>query len=216
MKKAAIFDMDGLLFDTEKLFQKAWNQNANAMGITLPPSFATTICGSSGALQEKIITDYMPGADPKAMIKRVNESVYAWEEEEIPIMKGAFEILTGMQEHGLILSVASSSPLPMIERNLRKAGMTDFFACLVSGTQVAHGKPAPDIFLLAAEKSNVDPADAYVFEDSINGTIAGARAGCASIMIPDIVPPNDTVRSVAAGIFPDLSAAWQAIRQGRI
>ena len=216
MKKAAIFDMDGLLFDTERLFQKAWHQKAGELGFTLPPSFVFDISGTSGSRQEQIISDYMPGCDVGEVIRYVYEAEQRWAAEDLPVMKGAFELLEGLTESGLILSVASSSSIPMIERNLEKAGMTRYFHHIVSGTQVSHGKPFPDIFLLAAEKSGVNPSDCYVFEDSINGILAGAAAGCASIMIPDLIPADEKAKAAAAGIYPDLLAAWQAIQKGEV
>ena len=216
MKKAAIFDMDGLLFDTERLFQKAWHQKACEMGITLPPSFVFVISGTSGSRQAEIVSDYYPGGDTKAIIREVYENEQRWAAENLPVMKGAYEILEGMREEGLILAVASSSSIPMIEGNLEKAGMRKYFHHIVSGSQVSRGKPAPDIFLLAAERSGVDPSDCYVFEDSINGILAGAAAGCASIMIPDLIPADEKAKAAAAGIYPDLLTAWRAIQNGEV
>ena len=216
MKKAAIFDMDGLLFDTERLFQKAWNQKACELGFTLPPSFVFAISGTSGSRQEQVVSEYMPGCDVGEVIRYVYEAEQRWAAESLPVMKGAYEILEGLKENGYIISVASSSTIPMIEGNLKKAGMTKYFHHIVSGTQVAHGKPFPDIFLLAAEKSGVSPSDCYVFEDSINGILAGAAAGCASIMIPDLIPPDEKAKAAAAGIYPDLLSAWKAIQNGEV
>ena len=209
MKKAAIFDMDGLLFDTERLFQKAWREEAGSIGITLPDVFTTQICGTSGEKQAQIVRDYFPGKDPLEIMKKVQSRVY--EQKEIPLKKGTKEILEGMKKQGMLMAVASSSPLPMIRQNLEKTGTGSYFHTIVSGQQVEKGKPEPDIFLLAARETGVDPADCYVFEDSINGILAGQAAGCACIMIPDMVEPNDQARAAAAGIYPDLLTAWAAI-----
>ncbi len=204
--------MDGLLFDTERLFQEAWRDEAAAMNLTLPDIFTSRVCGTSGEKQAEIVREFFPGGDPEKIMANVQNRVY--EQKEIPVKKGTFEILKGMKEQGICMAVASSSPLQMIERNLRKTGTSEYFDCIVSGLQVSNGKPEPDIFLLAAEKTGFSPSECYVFEDSLNGIIAGFRAGCASIMIPDIVPPTEEIKKIAAGIFPDLSEAWEAIRKG--
>ena len=214
MRKAAIFDMDGLLFDTERLFQQAWRDEAAAMNLSLPDVFTSRICGTSGEKQAEIVREFFPGGNPEEIMTKVQHRVY--EQKEIPVKKGTFEILKGMNEQGIIMAVASSSPLQMIERNLEKTHTARYFHCVVSGLQVQKGKPEPDIFLLAAEKTGVSPSDCYVFEDSLNGIIAGFRAGCASIMIPDLVPPTEEIKNIAAGIFPDLSEAWEAIRKGEL
>ena len=214
MRKAAIFDMDGLLFDTERLFQKAWRDEAAAMNLTLPEVFTSRVCGTSGEKQAEVVREFFPGGDPEKIMAKVQNRVY--EQKEIPVKKGTFEILKGMKEQGMLMAVASSSPLQMIERNLEKTSTAEYFHCIVSGLQVQNGKPEPDIFLLAAEKTGVSPSDCYVFEDSLNGIIAGFRAGCASIMIPDIVLPTEEIKKIAAGIFPDLSEAWKAILKGKL
>ena len=214
MKKGAIFDMDGLLFDTERLFQEVWRQIARDMGVTLPPDFTTRICGTSGKKHDDLVRSFYPGCDPKELVSQVRNAVFS--RQEIPVMKGVVEILSGMKEHGFRMAVASSSPLPMIKRNLSLTGLDGYFPWIVSGAQVTNGKPAPDIFLLAASTAGVDPSDCYVFEDSINGVIAGNQAGCASIMIPDLIEPNEEAKKAAAGIYPDLSAAWRAILSGEV
>ncbi|MBR2256007.1 MAG: HAD family phosphatase [Blautia sp.] len=214
MKTAAIYDMDGLLFDTERIFQEAWHREAQKLGVSLPDSFANIICGTSGERQVEIVRQYYPGVDPNEIMKRVQNA--SFEAETIFVKKGVFEILSGMKERGMVLAVASSSPLFLIEKNLEKTNTAHFFDTVVSGTQVSRGKPEPDIFLLAAEKAGVPPTDCYVFEDSINGIIAGTRAGCASIMIPDLIEPTEEVKQIAAGIFEDLSSAWHAIVNGEV
>ena len=206
--------MDGLLFDTERLFQKAWRDEAAAMNITLPDVFTGRVCGTSGEKQAEVVREFFPGGNPEEIMTNVQHRVY--EEKEIPVKKGTFEILKGMKEQGILMAVASSSPLPMIERNLEKTNTAEYFHCIVSGLQIQNGKPAPDIFLLAAEKTGVSPSDCYVFEDSPNGIIAGFNAGCASIMIPDIVLPTEEIKKIAAGIYPDLSEAWEAILNGEL
>ncbi len=87
---------------------------------------------------------------------------------------------------------------------------------IVSGDQVKHGKPAPDIFLLAAERLGLAPEDCYVLEDSISGARAGVAAGCATVMIVDLFPPTDDLKSSGAALFSSLTEAMEAVRAGRL
>ena len=94
--------------------------------------------------------------------------------------------------------------------------MEAYFDAVVSGEDVTHGKPAPDIFLLAANRLGCNPADCYVFEDGINGVRAGLAAGCTTIMVPDTVLPTDEVRAACAGVFASLDEAREAIAAHRL
>jgi HAD hydrolase, family IA, variant 3 len=103
-----------------------------------------------------------------------------------------------------------------IEKNLTQSGLRDYFDVIVGGDHVAHGKPAPDIFLLASDRIGIQPMDSYVFEDGYNGLRGAAAAGCTPVMIPDTMPPTDEMREICAGIYPSLLAALDAVQQGRI
>ena len=120
------------------------------------------------------------------------------------------------RERGVKLAVASSSARAMVEDNLRRAEILDCFDAVVSGQEVTRGKPAPDIFLLAAERIGCAPEDCYVFEDGVNGARAGVAAGCAAVMIPDLMEPTEDLRAGCAGIYPSLLAARDAIARGEL
>ena len=207
----AIFDMDGLLIDSERLFQRIWHELAAEAGYTLDDQFAAAMCGSSGKVTEEVLRRYVPGADPQALIDECYRRVVELEKQYIPLKPGAVEILEGMKRGGFRTALASSSPLDMIERNLEITGLTAFFDELVSGFEVQRGKPEPDIFLLAAKRLGLPSRDCYVFEDSVNGIRAGHAAGCMAVMIPDLVQPTPEVCTLCHGVYPDLSAAWRAI-----
>lgn len=202
--KGAIFDMDGLLLDTERLYQESWVEMARQFGQTPDPDFPSAVSGTNGEGMRTIIHAYYPMVDPYAFqtgcIARVDDIL---DRQGAPVKLGAYEILEYLQERGLKLAVASSSGQERIRKNLRKTGLDKFFQAVVSGQEVLRGKPEPDIFLLAAERISCIPADCYVFEDSINGVRAGMAAGCVTFMVPDLVLPPDglTVSRVCASLL---------------
>ena len=216
MKQGAIFDMDGLLFDSERLYREGWVEMAKKFGVQPDPAFATAVCGTSGARMLEIIHTYYPTVDEQAFM----EGCVAWVNEmlrkQVPEKPGVHEILDFLRAHGCKTAVASSSARSMILNNLRLTGLEDCFDAVVSGQDVTNSKPAPDIFLLAAKQLGCAPTDCYVFEDGINGVRAGLAAGCATVMIPDLTPPEEEFHSLCAGIFPSLHEARSAIQEGRL
>lgn len=216
MKQGAIFDMDGLLFDTERMYRDSWKQSAQQFGLVHNPDFPRTVCGSSGAHMREIILQYYPQVDAKAFaddcILRVEREL----ETHVPEKTGVRDILQYFKQHGVRVAVASSSKRATVLHNLKQADILSYFDVIVSGDQVTHGKPAPDIFLLAAQQIGCEPENCYVFEDGTNGIRAGAAAGCTTIMIPDLTPPNAQLEQLCAGIYPSLSDAMNAIAGNEI
>ena len=122
------------------------------------------------------------------------------------------EILKFFEENGVKMAIASSSSIEVITKNLERADIKKYFSAIVSGDDVEHGKPAPDIFLKAAEKINLPASECYVFEDSFNGIRGAYAAGCTPVMIPDTVQPTDEIKKLCAGIYPNLLDAMNAIK----
>ncbi len=210
--RGAIFDMDGLLIDSERLWQQEFHAIAAERGVTLPVSFPNEICGTGGKEAHAALARHFHTDAPELVLRECSARVHALEEDGVPLKPGVRLILEGLRGAGYRIAVASSSPMDMIRRNLRMNDVEVFFDEFISGREVANGKPAPDIFLLAAERLGIPPEECWVLEDSLNGTEAGWRAGCRAIMIPDLVPPDDAARQHCWGIFPDLAKAWEAIR----
>ena len=216
MKSAAIFDMDGLMFDTERIYRENWMLYAPRFGYEADPEFPKAICGTSGQHALDVMEAYYPGIDAMAFKLAVRSAVDAAIEKEVPLMPGIREILQMFSEKGVPCAVASSSHAAKIDHCLRLSGLADYFAVTVSGEAGEHGKPAPDIFLLAAEKLGLPPEECYVFEDGVNGVHAGIAAGCATIMIPDLLAPDLLALEKCAGIYPSLNEAREAILRGEV
>lgn len=190
--RGAIFDMDGLLLDTEWVYKESWVEMAKRFGQTPDPAFPAAVSGSNGEGMREIIRRYYPAVDAYAFqagcIARV-ESIL--DEQGPPLKPGAREILEYFRTRGMKTAVASSTGRDRILSNLRAVELDGFFDAVVSGQQVERGKPKPDVFLLAAKEIGCTPEDCYVFEDSINGVRAGMAAGCTTVMVPDLVPPPE-------------------------
>ena len=215
MKKGAIFDMDGLIFDTERLYRAGWTEMAGRFGQVHNPAFIPAIGGTSTANSLEIIHSFYPEVDPEAFrdtcLRWVDEQFVA---EGFPEKPGVRELMTFLRARGVKIAVASSNDRAPLLRNLRHAGLEGFLSAVVSGEEVVHSKPAPDIFQKAAEQLGLAPEECYVFEDSVNGARAGIAAGCATVMVPDLIQPPEEVRASCAGVCPSLLEAKRAIEEG--
>ncbi len=211
MKQGAIFDMDGLLTDTERWYAASWRETAKAFGQEWVPNFDKFVAGTSGEGMRAVIHQHFPAVDPAAFMDACTKNAYRLGEENLREMPGASEILRFFSARGVKMAVASSSPDDVIRRYLRKLDMERYFDAVVSGSEVQRGKPAPDIFLLAAERIGCAPEDCYVFEDGINGCLAGIAAGCAAVMIPDLFQPTEEVKRGCTAIYGSLLEARDAL-----
>ena len=216
MLKGAIFDMDGLMFDTEQIWQKNWKLIADEMGVTLAEEFKYNICGTSGALMNSVIEKYYGVEDGSGIAADCKKRVHDDLLESTPEKPGVHEILEFFRDAGVRIAVASSSSVEQIRRNLQNTNTEDFIEVIVSGTELKRGKPEPDIFLTAAEKLGIDPHECYVFEDAFNGVKAGRAAGCCTIMIPDQMQPTEEIRALADAVCASLFEARDLLASGAL
>lgn len=214
MKKGAIFDMDGLLIDSEAVYHMFWKKEAEERGIVLDPAFLVKISGSSRDKGIALISHYYPGADStevyESCIRRTAQYCQKYVEEK----PGAHELLAYLKAHGVKTAVASSSVIELVRKNLKRLNLLPYFDALTSGTEVEKGKPAPDIFLKAAEKLGLSGRDCYVFEDAYNGVRAGHAAGCFTVMVPDMVQPDDEMKHKADAICSSLYEVKEKMERG--
>ena len=208
-KQSVIFDMDGTLFDTETIFQEEWNRLARERGLALPPDFKYAICGTSGEAMNRIIERYYHVPEGSEIQRLCKERVARRLAEHVPEKEGARELISFFHEKGWSLAIGSSSPAAQIRANLSVTGLLPFFAAIASGDEVQRGKPAPDIFLLAARKLGASPKDCFVFEDSPNGILAAYAAGMKPVMVPDLMPATEDIRQKCFALFHSLTEARQ-------
>lgn len=205
--RGAIFDMDGLLFDTEQVYQDTWHEIATERGIVLGDGFLEAVSGTNGKRMCEVIETFYHVPDGTEIMMECLERIRQKSLLHVPIKKGTVEILSAFRKAGLRIAVASSASLEQIRANLQTAGIDSYFDILASGSEVANGKPAPDIFLCAAKRLELRPEECFVFEDSENGIRAGHAAGCVTVMIPDLIAPSPDIRPYCSHIYPDLLQA---------
>ncbi len=202
---SVIFDMDGTLLDTQRICITAWDwagerQDFNNVGRCIPD-----VCGKNAVGWTKYLKDNFPTMDVERFSKDARE--YIVEHLVVKYKTGGEELLKFLKANKVKMAIASGSSRESIEHHLNAVGGTNFFDVIVPGTAVENGKPAPDIFLLAAQKMGVDPKDCYVLEDSPNGIIAGHSAGMNCIGIPDIVEFNAETKALLTAEFLNMKEA---------
>ena len=216
MKAGAIFDMDGLLFDTERLYQETWKEIAAEMGKSLTSEQGLDFTGKAGVQLRTAVEKHYQVDNGQGIVEECAQRVHRKLEKGMPEKPGIHEILAYFRDGGVKLAVASSSMKEVIVNNIRAAGIEEYFDVVLSGFEVSCGKPAPDVFLCAAERLKLDPKECYVFEDSFSGVEAGFAAGCTTIMIPDILQPTAEIDKLYAAKYSSLLGALDAIKAGEI
>lgn len=214
MIKAVIFDMDGLMFDTERLWDTLWEPTCRALGLEMPQDLEAFFTGGRGLAGVKLnehIQKFFPQADPQVIVEKIWELAEQRFAQGVPCKPGLAELLETLEEKKLPRIVASSSPRALILKNLETTGMARYFDQVVCGADVRHSKPAPDIFLEAARRLGVDIRDCLVLEDSFNGVRAGHAAGAVTVMVPDIAQPDEEIRALYNRCCKDLFEVRQLL-----
>lgn len=219
MIKAVIFDMDGLMFDTERLWDTLWEPTCRALGLEMPQDLEAFFTGGRGLAGVKLnehIQKFFPQADPQVIVEKIWELAEQRFAQGVPCKPGLAELLETLEEKKLPRIVASSSPRALIQKNLETTGMARYFDQVVCGADVRHSKPAPDIFLEAARRLGVDIRDCLVLEDSFNGVRAGHAAGAVTVMVPDIAQPDEEIRALYNRCCKDLFDVRQLLLDGQL
>lgn len=215
--KAVVFDMDGVIFDSEKLYRKHWMITGAEYGI--PEDTMRELCnliaGATKERNEKLMKsrfgedfDYMTFRE--RTMSRMDQDIL---ENGVELKPGVLELFTYLKENGYRIGLATSTQRERAERNLINAGILDYFDNIVYGGIVANGKPAPDIYLKACQDIGVKPEEAMGIEDSINGVKSSSAAGLYTVMVVDLIEPTDEIRPLTYNIFDSLFDVIDLLRE---
>ena len=207
MVSGIIFDMDGILIDSERQSNEGWLWAAGQLGVDMPMWLIDSFKGAPAELCCKFFDDYYKGVIDYWEAKELRtQHVYKIRETEgIPVKNGVKDIFEYIRNNGLKCAVATSTRRESAEKTLHEIGVWDYLDAVVYGDEVEHGKPEPDIFLRAAKAIGVNPSEAVVVEDSINGIKAGYAADMRVVHIPDTIAIDDDIRKLTYMVCADLN-----------
>ncbi len=202
---AVIFDLDGLLIDTENASKLAWMQTAAAFGFEFPEALYAQIAGTTVTSAKKLIANTFDKLDIEAYMKGSSTKYYELlDQSGIHAMTGAREMLNFLKRSSIEVAVATSSTRSAARYKLEQADLSDEFSIVVSGEDVVRGKPEPDLFVLTAQLLEIPTIECMVIEDAEPGILGAHRAGMQSIMVPSTTQPSHFVKNIAYSIEPTL------------
>lgn len=209
--KAVVFDMDGVIFDSERAVMQCWKEVASRHNI---PDIEKAILACTGTtmVRTREIMLNLYGADfPYDEYARESSVIFhsRYDGGRLPMKPGVKELLTFLKEHDKKIALASSTRQQVVTDELRDAGIIEYFDRIICGDMVSRSKPAPDIFLKACEELNISPSDSYAIEDSYNGIRAAHAGGLHPIMVPDLLPADEEMQSLAEIVLPSLTSVME-------
>lgn len=209
--KAVVFDMDGVIFDSERAVMQCWEEVASRHNI---PNIEKAILACTGTtmVRTREIMLNLYGADfPYDEYARESSVIFhsRYDGGRLPMKPGVKELLTFLKEHDKKIALASSTRQQVVTDELRDAGVIEYFDRIICGDMVSRSKPAPDIFLKACEELNISPSDSYAIEDSYNGIRAAHAGGLHPIMVPDLLPADEEMQSLAEIVLPSLTSVME-------
>lgn len=204
--KAVVFDMDGIIFDSERKVVECWIEIAAKYGIKDIEKLCRMCLGTNSAETRRLALEFYGEDFPYDERKAEQSALYheRYDGGRLPMKVGVKELLEYLKQRGLKIALASSTRRVVVENQLRDAGILSYFDKVVCGDMVSHSKPHPEIFLRACEELSVEPECAIAIEDSYNGIRSAHAAGLRPIMVPDMAEPNEEIERLAEVILESL------------
>ncbi|MFA9380742.1 MAG: HAD family hydrolase [Acetanaerobacterium sp.] len=208
--KNVIFDMDGILFDSERVYRDGMFKYAPKHGIEPSHEVFLQTVGTAVQVSKQIFLEHYGEFDYDAMRADIHKHIFTETQGgRIPLKKGVHNILSFLKEQGVSIALATSTRRATTAMMLEKAQIADYFDDTVCGDEVTRAKPDPEIFLTAMRRLGGTPDDTLVVEDSHNGIRAANAAGIPVLMVPDMLPPNPELTTFA--VVEDLDEAQRVM-----
>lgn len=218
MIDGVIFDMDGILFDTERIFNECWAAAGRELGMENIEYYIEGCIGLTSAESKKFCMITLPADFPYDRMQHRIRELFSIRLEEggMPVKSGVYLMLEYLKANRYPVGLASSSTRKSVMHHLEAAHMTEYFSAIVAGDDVEKGKPAPDIYLKVLELLNLNNKNVIAFEDSPNGLKSATAAGIKAIMIPDQIPYSDELKTYVYEKFNSMTSALEALKKNEI
>lgn len=204
--QAVIFDMDGVIFDSERLVLECWEELAVKYGFQGIREVFLPCIGTNAVKTREIVLDHYGNDFPYEEFRREASVLFHERTDKggLPVKKGVRELLDYLKARGIPTAVASSTRLEVVASELKQAGLYGYFKVVMGGDQLKRSKPEPDIYLMTCDKMDIIPQQAYAIEDSYNGIRSSYSAGMKPIMVPDMLPATDEMREKSIVVLENL------------
>lgn len=204
--KAVIFDMDGVIFDSEQMVLDCWEKVGEKYRIADIREVLIECIGTNKERTKEIIYEHYGKSFAYDKFAKEASLLFhdAVKTDGLPVKKGVKELLEYLIHEKIPVGLASSTRLAVVEEELKQAQLYEYFQVVIGGDQLKRSKPNPDIYLMACEKMQVTPKDAYAIEDSYNGIRAAYSAGMMPVMVPDILPATEEMRQMSVVVLENL------------
>jgi HAD superfamily hydrolase (TIGR01509 family) len=210
--QAIVFDMDGLLFDTEALHEEAAGLAARDLAHAMTPELFRSLIGLTGPDgRARVLHHFGPAFQIDAFFDGWRKHFYVMADTRLNLKPGASELLDLLDDLGMPRAIATSSSHKTVDHHLALHGLGQRFHHVVARGDYEKGKPAPDPYLKAAAMLGIDPALCLALEDSHNGIRSAAAAGMMTVMVPDLLEATDEIRELCALVVPDLHAVVRLV-----
>lgn len=215
--KAIIFDMDGLMIDTEKLLHRYWIQAANEFGYSMTMDHLLQIRSLAAKYARPKLKSMLGESFDYDKVRERRRELMAEHVEHYGIekKKGLDELLDYLKEREYPLAVATATDMERTQKYLTIIGKIDYFDKIICGPMVENGKPEPDIYLAAAKSLGLPPKECMALEDSPNGILAAFRAGCVPVMVPDLDLPDEETKKLLYAQVTELSEICKILENTR-
>ena len=213
--RGILFDMDGLVLDSESLYTRFWREAAQALGYTMTVEQSLGMRSLGKKLGQPYLESlYGPGIDYTTLRnKRIELMEVYVDQHGIAPKAGIYELLDYLEANSIAAAITSSSPMESIERHLAAVNLLHRFQKFCSGHNIPNGKPAPDIYLLGAKELGLKPEECLALEDSPTGVLSAYRAGCLPVMIPDLDQPGEETQKILFAKADSLAHVIDILKQ---